>query len=253
MEEITTPQTATEGGDPAPETPGTDPASAGEGADGSGTDNSVSLDQIKEALGKDFKDVDGALKSIKDTYNFVGSQAEYREKIDSLATALGTDEAGVLSTLNSLAMNLNDQGAPEGVQPEDTTPAQPEGNFVTREELDENNFFAKNENLSDIRDVLAPLKERHGEDMTWDQFAQTDMAKKVIEPITGFREIEQQKSALESNPRLGAVSDTMSKARESMAAANDAARAGDRQGAVQAENSARQSAIAGVIEAYDIK
>lgn len=251
MEEITTPETATEGGEQAPETDAA-PASAGQGADGSG--NSIPLEQLQEVLGKDFKDVDGALKSIKDTYNYVGGQAQYKENIEKLSEALGTDEAGVLSTLQNLSMSLdNGNTQPEG---EEVTPApepQPEGNYVTREEMDENNFFAEHKELADLRDVLGPLKDVHGDDMTWAEFAQTDTAKKIIEPITGFREIEQQKSALESNPRLGAVSDTMSKARENMAAANEAARAGDRQSAVQAENAARESAVSGVIEAFDIR
>ncbi len=192
-------------------------------------------------------------KSIKDTYNYVGSQAQFNEKVSQLATALNTDEAGVLSTIENLAMSM-DQNTPP---PEEATPAPepqaPEGDYVTREEMDENNFFAEHKDLADLRDVLGPLKDVHGDDMTWAEFAQTDAAKKVIEPITGFREIEQQKSALESNSRLGAVSDTMSKARENMAAANDAARSGDRQSAVQAENAARESAVSGVIEAFDLK
>lgn len=246
MEEITTPEPATEADQVAE---ATNPESAGEGADGS--DNSVSLDALSEVLGKDFKDADGALKSIKDTYNYVGSQAQFKEQVSELATALNTDEAGVLSTLNQLATNMNQPNEPAA---EENQPAEQEDrNFVTREEMDEQNFFNKNENLADLKDVLTPLKEAHGQDMSWDEFAQTEAAQKVIEPITGYREMEQQKSALESNSRLGAVSDTMTKANESLNAAKQAAQSGDTTAANQAENSARESAVAGVIEAFDLK
>lgn len=251
MEEITTP-TATEADPgPAPEaTPEADPAPAGDGADGSG---SISLKEISEVLGKDFKDPEGALKSIKDTFNYVGGQAQYKENIEKLSSALGTDEAGVLSTLENLIMSLEQGNENPTPKVEPTPEPQPQGNYVTREEMDENNFFGAHPELADLKDVLGPMKEVHGQDMSWNDFAQTDQAKKVIDPITGFREIEQQKSALESNPRLGAVTDTMSKSRESMAAANEAARSGDRQTAVQHENAAREAAVSGVIEAFDIR
>jgi len=252
MEEITTPNPVTEGGDPAPVDPvaaatdlGGDPAPAGEGADGSG--NSISLEALSEALGKDFKDVDGALKSVKDTFSYVGSQAQFKEQVDSLATALGTDEAGVLSTLENLATSMNNDPKEDPVEPA------PTGDFVTREELDENNFFAENKELADLQDVLSPLKDAHGQDMSWAEFAQTDQAKKVIEPITGFREMEQQKSALESNSRLGAATDTMSDARKNLETAKEAAKTGDVTGAAQAEGAAREGAVAGVMEAFDIK
>lgn len=246
MEEITTPNPAT---DADPVAPATDPAPAGNGADGSG--NSIPLATLKEVLGKDFVDADGALKSIKDTYSYVGSQAQFKEQVGTIAQALGTDEAGVLEVLTELSMSLENQpAAPTDGAPEEQNPK--EGNFVTREELDENNFFAANPQLADLKAALGPIKAAHGQDMSWSEFAQTDIAKNIIGPITGFREIEQQKSALESNPRLGAVTDSMSKARESMAAANEAARAGDRGAAVAAENVARESAIEGVISAYEL-
>lgn len=256
MEEITTPNPAT-GGDPVAEAiaTATDPAPAGQGADGSG--NSISLEALQEVLGKDFKDVDGALKSIKDTYSYVGSQAQFKEQVSKLATALNTDEAGVLSTLENLIMDINNPNpsdpnpAVPAVDPVNTAPA--DSGFVTRAEMDEQNFFSENKSLSDLKDVLRPIKEAFGKDMSWSDFANTEQAQKVIAPITGYREIEQQKSVLESNPRLGAVTDTMSKARESMAAATAAANAGDRQTAVQQENAARESAVAGVIDAYDLK
>lgn len=260
MEEVTTPTTAT-GEDPVAEAiaTATDPAPAGQGADGSG--NSISLEALQEVLGKDFKDVDGALKSIKDTYSYVGSQAQFKEQVSKLATALNTDEAGVLSTLETLIMDINNPNPadpnPANPAPEapaaPANPTQPEGNFVTRAEMDEQNFFAENKGLSDIKDVLRPIKETFGKDMSWSEFANTEQAQKVIAPIIGYREIEQQKSVLESNPRLGAVTDTMSKAKESMAAANEAARSGDRQTAVAQENAARESAVSAVIDSYDLQ
>lgn len=43
---------------------------------------SISLKELKEILGKDFKDKASALKSVKDTYRFVGKKVEAPKAID---------------------------------------------------------------------------------------------------------------------------------------------------------------------------
>lgn len=217
-------------------------------ADGGGADRtgSISLEQLSEVLGKDFSDVDSALKSVKDTYSYVGSQGQYREKIDALASALGTDEQGVLTTIETLMEEINN-GTGGG---NDAQNAAPHGDYVTREDM----FFMKNENLSDLRDVLTPIKNSNEatRDMPWEQFVGTETAKKVIEPITGYREVQNQKSVLDSNPRLGSAVDKMSASATLIEQAEQASRQGDVYSANRAMSAARESAVAGVIDAYEL-
>lgn len=235
MEGITTPETLPDGSQLNP-------------ADGGGADQtgSISLAQLSDILGKDFKDVDGALKSIKDTYGYVGSQAKYTEKISALASSLGTDEQGVLSTIETLMEEINN-GSSEGTVPQTVAP---QGDYVTKEDL----FFMKNENLADLRDVLTPIKNSNEatRDMPWDQFVGTDTAKKILEPIAGYREVQNQRSVLDSSPRLGSAIDRVTQARTAAQEAQQALRTGDVVGSNNAMNVARESAVSSVIDAYGL-
>lgn len=238
MEEVITPETLPDGSQLNP-------------ADGGGADRtgSISLDQLSEVLGKDFKDVDGALKSIKDTYGYVGSQAQYTEKISALASALNTDEQGVLSTIETLMEEINN-GAGGGNDAPVVVP-QDGGQYVTKEDL----FFMNNKEIADLRDVLTPLKNANDatRDMPWDQFVASDTAKKVIEPIIGYREVQSRNSILDSSPRLGSAVDKVSQANQLVEQAAQAERSGDVATANRAMNAARQGAVASVIDAYDLK
>jgi hypothetical protein len=238
MDEVITPETLPD----APHVSAPD----GGGADSPG---SISLSALKEVLGKDFPDADSALKSVKDTYRYVGSQAQYQEKISKLASALNTDEQGVLSTIDKLMEDISNNAAPEPVAP--ATPAPVEGQYVTKEDM----FFMKNENLADLRDVLTPIKNASEETraMGWDQFVQSDTAKKILEPINAYREVESKKSVLDASPRLGAATDKVTQAKQMMSEAVKAQQSGDYAGANANEFAARQSAISSVIDAYDLK
>lgn len=238
MEEVTTPETLSD----APRSSAAD----GQGAEQSG---SITLEALRETLGKDFKDVDGALKSLKDTYSYVGSQAQYREKVGALATALGTDEQGVLATIDNLMQEINNESgggnAPEQMQDRD--------GFVSKEQYQEDMFFSKNDNISGIREELSVLKDNFGADQSWDEFVASERAQRLITPINGYREMEAQKSVLESNPRIGMASDKLSDAQKNMRESQQRAQAGDIAGAHQAENAAREGAVGSVLEAYGIK
>lgn len=235
MEDSITPETISEGSQLNP-------------ADGGGavSTGSISLDVLKEALGKEFKDQDTALKSIKDTFSYVGSQAKYRETISRVSAALNTDEQGVLAKLEQLMDTSNEVPA--------ASPTQPQGeNFITREQYLEDMFFSKNETLSELKDILTPLKAVHGKDMSWDAFVATDTAKKVVDSYAVSKEVEAKRSVMESNPRLGVATDKLSQARQSMDAARQAEAQGNIAGANQAQAAAREGAVKAVIEAYDLK
>lgn len=238
MEEVITPETLPDGSQLNP-------------ADGGGADRtgSISLDQLSEVLGKDFKDVDGALKSIKDTYGYVGSQAQYNEKIGALASALGTDESGVLSTIETLMEEINNGNGGGNEAP--VVVPQDGGQYVTKEDM----FFMNNKEIADLRDVLTPLKNASDEtrDMPWESFVASDTAKKVIDPIIGYREVQSRNSILDSSPRLGSAVDKIGQAGQKVQEAETAMRTGDTQAANRAMNDARQSAVGSVIDAYDLK
>jgi hypothetical protein len=242
MEEITTPEALPD----APQL---------SAADGGGADqpDSIPLAALKDVLGKDFKDADGALKSIQDTYKFVGSQGAYREKIDRLSSALGTDEQGVLSTLENLMTDINNK-ADGTVETPAVVPQAPQadgGEYVTKEEM----FFMKNENIADLRNVLTPIKNSSEETkaMSWDQFVQSETAKQVIEPVLGYREVQSKKSVLDSSPRLGSAVDKSSQASQLVQEAEKAYNSGDPQTGHRAMAQARDNAVSSVIEAFDLK
>lgn len=237
MEEVITPQTLPDGSQLNP-------------ADGGGADptGSISLAQLSDVLGKDFKDVDGALKSIKDTFGYVGSQAQYTEKIGALAASLGTDEQGVLSTIETLMAEINNGGG-EGNEVPVVVP-QDGGQYVTKEDM----FFMNNKEISDLRDVLTPLKNANDEtrDMPWETFVASDTAKRVIEPITRDRDAQSRNSILDSSPRLGSAVDKVTQAKALAESAVTAERNGDIAGARRAQDAADAGAVASVIDAYDL-
>jgi hypothetical protein len=62
----------------------------GDSAVGKEATPAITLDALKEALGKDFKDVDGALKSITDTFKHVGEKTEkVKEEVKKEVTSEG--------------------------------------------------------------------------------------------------------------------------------------------------------------------
>lgn len=206
--------------------------------EGGGAEASVSLQQIKDVLGKDFKDADTALKSIKDTYNFVGSQAQYKEKISDIASKLGTDEDGVLSALESLT-------AQPKAQPK--TPQAPTGDYVSREQYEQDQFFARNQELESLKDVLVPLKEAH-KDLSWGEFIKQDTVSQLVDTYKTASELQSKKSVVESNPRIAQMTDNYQKAAQALNESRQAARTGDIAAANRAEEAARQSAVNAVIE-----
>lgn len=238
MNEVITPETLSDGSQLNP-------------ADGGGADQntgSISLADLSKVLGKEFPDVETALKSVKDTYSYVGSQAQYREKIGALAETLGTDEQGVLTTIDTLMSELNNNAGGDGTnQP---SPVVNEGQYVTKDDL----FFMQNKEMADLRDVLTPIKNASDEtrDMPWESFVATDTAKKVIEPITGYREIQNQRTVLDGGSRLGGVTDTLAQSEQLVQESIQAEQRGDLLTANRAMNAARKGAVDSVIEAYGL-
>ena len=201
-------------------------------ADGGGADvtSSLSLDELNTYLGKNFKDKDTALKSLKDTYRYVGNPT-----VDALAQKIGADPERVTEALKTL---INGQ---EGV--------------VTQAQLQEERFFDKNPHLEELRPVLTRLRSSDptAKSMSWDEFVKSPTAATLVEKVTGYNEIQGKKSILESNPRLGVATDKLTQARQLTEQARQAANMGDVTSSVVAHETAKQNAVAGVLEAYDLK
>src|SRR5438105_10215182 len=72
---VTTDQSLAQGADVTP-------------GDGSGADSqnveSLTLDELNQVLGKNFPSKEAALKSVKDTYSYVGSVGQLKQRITTL-------------------------------------------------------------------------------------------------------------------------------------------------------------------------
>lgn len=141
-------------------------------------------DLLKEATGKDFPSDEKALKSIKDTYDYVGQ--------------LGKEIKQLKDQLNP----LGDSGKKE-IDP---------NKFVSREEFDEVTFFAKNQELATYKDILKSIAVANNKSL--EEAVNLDAFKTIYEKAKSYDEVEKSKSVLLTNPRLGQVRDKMTEARE---------------------------------------
>ena len=87
--------------DPEPKKPEGEKPEENEGGQGGGENvsDSISLADLNAKLGKEFKDVDSAIKSLKDTQSFVGKKIEkakedpsVKEQLDNLASRLNESD-----------------------------------------------------------------------------------------------------------------------------------------------------------------
>lgn len=226
-DEVTTLDTLTDGADVTP--------TAGEGADNA----SISLEEIKSILGKEFKDKDTALKSIKDTYKYVGATGQVKPTLEAVKAKLGTDDAGVISALNQLMEN----------------PTPSADNFVSRDQYMEDMFFKENSNLAELREPLRAIKNASdsNKSMEWSAFVGSDTVKPLVEKVQGYNEAQSKKSVLETNPRLGVATDALGKARAALQEADKAAQNFDVVSSRAQITVAKEGAVGAVMEAFDIK
>jgi hypothetical protein len=202
--------------------------------EGVGADESqIQLEKLNELLGKDFKDVDTALKSVKDTFNFVGKRDEISQTVKQVAEASGKDEAAVLETLKSLMTNTNPPAPESSADPRST-----DDNFISKEQYIEDKFFDKNPELESIKDYIKPLKQTNDQfkSMSWDEFAKTEQVSKLMETFSGYDEATNKKSVVESNPRIGAITDKLTRAKQAL-------EAGD-------VSSAKSNAVSAVMDSF---
>ncbi len=150
--------------------------------DGAVADSPVSNDvdpvvqAISETTGKQFKTREEALKSVKDTFSYVGKKKEDIVK--------------------------------EVVQ----TPAVDTTKFVSREEFDEATFYAANPDYKSHKDLINALRKGTGQSLS--EVVNREDFKSLYSKAKAHDEVESAKSVLQSNPRLGAVTDKFSQAKK---------------------------------------
>jgi hypothetical protein len=171
--------------------------------------DAITLDALNKYLKKDFKDVDTAMKSLKDTQSWVGKKVE-------------------------------------DAQPSEKD----EDNFVTREQFDTEMFFKDNPDHAANRELIEALASKHK--VAVKDAVNLDVYKDVSEKISGFEESQKTKSVLHSNPRLGAVKDSLTEARELAQTAGKSRAAGDVVNAQQSQQQAEGKAVSAVIDAFDL-
>lgn len=135
----------------------------------------MSLAELNKHLNKNFPTKEAALKSISDTFSYVGKKREDIEK-EVLAKAQNNEQVGVL------AKQL--------------------------ERMEKDRFFDKNPDLAPFREAY----EKVGGSP--DEFFNSSAFKPIIEKARGYDESQKLRTVLESNPRIASSKDNLSKARE---------------------------------------
>lgn len=204
-------------------------------ADGTGSESEVVelKDIMKSALGKEFPDNETALKSMKDTFSFVGKAGWYKKAVEAVAQAKGLDEKGAVKYIME---NLS-QEQPSVVPTSNEAPTIDPNKFVSREEYDREMYFGKNPDLEPYKGLIGDLQKATGK--TIPEIIEMDSFKNVYSKAKAHDESEKNKSVLMSNPRLGQVQDKLTQARE-------AVKSGDM-------NTARANAVGAVLDAYESK
>ena len=182
---------------------------------GESVEQANALELLNKTLGKDFKDLDTALKSVKDTYNYVGKAGQERKELEAkIEETKASSDPAVLEQLKALQDDL---------------------------------FYSKNPQFEDYRDVISSMGKSPAE------VVQTDTFKKIFEKASGYDQLNAKKSVLQSNPKLGAVSNKMEEARSAMNKAFEAGSTGNVTNTVAAMSQAKKSAVEAVIEANEMR
>jgi len=184
-------------------------ASVGSGA-GSETEVAVEVkDLLKTVLNKDFPTNEAAIKSIQDTFKYVG---EMGQKVKTLET-------------ENQQLQTQVQASPDLAAKVDALTA----------EVRDTKFYALHPEYN-IPQVKALITDMGGNP---EEVIQKESFKTAFTALKTTAEMEQSKSVLHTNPRLGVVQDNISKAVEAQKAGND--------------GQAAANATLAVIEAFGLK
>lgn len=154
-------------------------------------------DTLNTVLGKEFPSDEAALKAVKDTFNFVGT------KVQPQVVEKPVADPALASKVSSL-----------------------------ESQLQETMFYAQNPdyNNDDFKSLVRMSGKAPSELIASEDF------KAQYDKIKSYNEIEKSKSVLQSNSRLGQVTDKFTQAKEAVQAGN--------------QQAANEAAVTAVLEAY---
>ena len=170
-------------------------------AGGSENESAVGLRElVKQATGREYSTDEAALKGISETFKMVGKRVEPQVVEKTVV------DPEILSKVNSL-----------------------------EKALQETTFYAQNPeyNTEDFKSLVKLTGKSPSELVSSDDF------KTLYEKAKAYNEIEQSKSVLHSNSRLGQVTDKFTQAKEALKTGNDAV--------------AKSTAVSAVIDAFDLR
>lgn len=134
--------------------------------------SAVSLRElVKQATGKDFPSDEAALKSIKDTFSYVGKAGQVEKELERIKAGGDKSNSAEVEKL--------------------------------RQDFDESQFYSENPDLKSHKDIISTYAKAKALPLA--EVVKLDEVKKVIAKVKGFEEIENSKSVLQSNPRLGTI------------------------------------------------
>jgi len=154
-------------------------AAAGGGADSQNVE-SLTLSELNSYLGKNFPSKEAALKSVKDTFSYVGSVGQLKNQVDKLQQS---------------------QANPQELQ-----------QMANR--LTETEFYLEHPEYKPYRDVVRKFGSDPAEAVKDPTFQQT------FEALKAKDDAEKSKSVVHSSPRLGQATDSLSQAKEAQKAGN---------------------------------
>ncbi len=129
----------------------------------------LSLKEMNEFLGKDFKDKGSALKAIKDTFSYVGKKRE------DIVKEVSGDTSHLASELKQIKENL---------------------------------FYKENPELAEHRALISKLGDNP------EVVAGSPEFQAIFSKAKGYDESQKLRTVLESNPRITASRDNISKAKD---------------------------------------
>lgn len=144
-----------------------------------GASDVLTLEELNTHLGKNFKDKDAALKSFKDTFNFVGKAGQ--EKAPQ-----ATPQPGQMS--------------------------QESYDALVKAELSKEFFYRDHPEYAEHREFIENLASGSGKKPQ--EVVESDSFKSLFEKAKGYDEVQKSKSVIQSNPRLAASSDKIKEAKE---------------------------------------
>jgi len=159
---------------------------------------------INQWTGKNLPDPVAAQKAVQDTFKYVGEYGKLKPFIDKLKASRGGEEA-VIKFMEELTTQ-------PAAQPEPAQPSQPavepakvdESKFVSKEQYEEDMWFASNPALKEHKTLLRALKKETGK--SFDEVKEHPELKGLLEAKSARQTDTTSRSVIHSNAQVADVS-----------------------------------------------